>query len=129
MYKGLEQNIVHWTSKVGLECYALRWSYSDHWRGYVVIPEGHIFYMKDYDDCIKKPPCEEGLGYCKHTARDMLDVHGGITYADWAAWNLPKVWLLGFDCGHVYDDPMFGGTYKDLDFVKNECEHLAEQLV
>ena len=135
-----------WTSKVGLTCHAVRETPLAHWRGYAVVPKGHIFYGKDYSDCIKPNPCQsdEPYNYCEHTAEYMLSVHGGITFANhpgpsWAP-NVdldPSVltseWWLGFDCAHAGDDYpssyFHDGVYRDLNYVIEQCEHLAEQLV
>jgi hypothetical protein len=72
-----------------------------------------------------------GIGY------DDLDlrVHGGLTYN---SYDEDKNWVIGFDCAHHGDltpyflldeDSVFGlrGTYRDMEYVKSECENLAEQ--
>ena len=71
-----------------------------------------------------------GIGY------DDLDLHahGGLTYNSYDEDN----WIIGFDCAHyqdlcpyyiLKDDYDFGqrGTYRDMKYVKSECENLAEQ--
>lgn len=82
--------------------------------------------------------------YCGYVDRyhvkqslDHLEVHGGVTYEDEL--------LVGFDCNHIDDlpDPEThkddyyyrildkfypDATFKDIEFVKNECEHLAKQV-
>ena len=72
-----------------------------------------------------------------HVKQDLsnLDVHGGVTYEDEL--------LVGFDCNHSYDLPdpnthYFAyhkatanfpeATFKDIEFVKMECEKLAKQV-
>lgn len=88
--------------------------------GYVAVTEGHPAFQKDYNDV-------------------DVNVHGGLTYADFCQENgkichvpLPgrphKVWWLGFDCAHGWDIPRLGGTLKDETYVKAECESLAKQL-
>ena len=72
-----------------------------------------------------------GVGY------DDLDLqaHGGLTYNSYDDNNN---WVIGFDCAHHGDltpyflldeDSVFGlrGTYRDMQYVKSECENLAEQ--
>jgi hypothetical protein len=138
-----------WQSKVGLTCHAVRETPLAHWRGYVTIPQGHIFYGKDYNDCIKPNRCHEpsAYHYCEHTAEYMLSVHGGITFAGNPGPNWipaptiptnedpvdPNEWWLGFDCAHAGDDypssAFHEGVYRDLNYVIEQCEHLAEQLV
>lgn len=99
--------------------------------GYVGVAEGHPLYGVQYsDDSVS------------------LDAHGGITYSDFcfgdpeghtichvAGDGEPdKVWWFGFDCLHLYDrvpkwsDNDHGDAYRDIDYVKNECRQLAEQL-
>lgn len=88
-----------------------------------------------------------------------LAVHGGITWAkDIDGGNdkypgppVKEHWWFGFDCNHCTDIAPFmeakmqeiakrtglpplpsfleGREYRDLNYVKAECEHLAEQLV
>lgn len=72
----------------------------------------------------------------------LLSVHGGIT---WASDNVPNEdsdgnWWFGFDCGHAGDlipsfadmhilDDLFGeSVYRDMEYVKNECIQLCNQL-
>ena len=74
-----------------------------------------------------------GVGY------DDLDLqaHGGLTYNSYDDNNN---WVIGFDCAHYQDlSPYFLlneeekysfgqiGTYRDMKYVKSECENLAEQ--
>ena len=95
--------------------------------GYVVIPEGHPYYGKGYDDL-------------------PFDVHGGITYSS----SLPEClcltsarqgWVVGFDTGHfsdympaieaLLDRPYCTVTdliYRDFDYVKREVTNLASQI-
>lgn len=73
----------------------------------------------------------------------MIDVHGGVTYAGPAWWSEgDKGWYVGFDCNHCQDiapaapeiieavKKLVKGpiTYKNIDFARNECERLAEQI-
>jgi hypothetical protein len=86
-----------------------------------------------------------------------LDVHGGITFADFCAGeddpahsicHIPgpgepeRVWWLGFDCGHAWDyvpamaalpdlasSALFTrGTYKTVGYVRDQCAQLAALL-
>lgn len=74
-----------------------------------------------------------------------FNVHGGITYAanrapdeDWSA-----RWWFGFDCSHCDDlcpdlmrpdflsimaYPREGQVYRDIEYVRQECRSLADQL-
>jgi len=73
-----------------------------------------------------------GIGY------DNLDLHahGGLTYN---SYDEDKNWVIGFDCAHhgdltpyfLLDETEYGfgqrGVYRDMEYVKSECENLAEQ--
>lgn len=121
-----------WIDKeTGLPCLLVR-SFSGALCGYVGVSRNHPAYKKDWDDV-------------------EVEVHGGLTFAAKCDPSPnarichvvedgedDKVWWLGFDCAHAFDiSPnhlkLFGGplglqTYKDVDFVKNECASLAKQL-
>lgn len=107
-----------------------------HWCGYVAVPPGHPLHGKDYD----------AVG---------ADVHGGLTYANQCSGDIchvpapgepDDVWWFGFDCAHCWDfrpghaalmesvgiptpDWDREEVYRDLAYVRAECESLAEQLV
>lgn len=110
----------------GLPCLVVRNWHSGHWCGYVGVTEGHPAYAKGYNDV-------------------DVDVHGGLTYADFCmhdptehsvchvpgAGEPDTVYWLGFDCGHSFDlSPSYSkmGTYRTLDYVRAECAALALQL-
>lgn len=100
------------------------------WCGYVALPPSHPAYKKRYD------------------ALDV-EVHGGLTYANECAGEICHVpepgepddviWY-GFDCSHAGDvmpallagdikhDFASRDVYRDLAYVKNECENLAAQF-
>jgi hypothetical protein len=90
-------------------------------NGYVLLPDNHPFYGKDYDEI-------------------DVDAHGGITYADEDGW-------IGFDTAHAFDYwapaelAKFGGkpskysvTYEErmhmwtLDLLEKETKRLARQI-
>ena len=77
-----------------------------------------------------------------------FDVHGGLTYSRDGVRGYPidgEFWWFGFDCAHCDDGKDFSimskkykefalkypseGTVRDLDYVVNQCEKLAKQLV
>ena len=76
-------------------------------------------------------PLEHPIAQAK-MPEDELNVHGGITYWD----ERNGSFVVGFDCAHAGDlipkpDHMThweGDTYKDIAFVTNELENLAQQL-
>lgn len=114
----------------GLDCLMVRNSDLFHWCGYVGVKPGHPFFEKHYDEI-------------------NVEVHGGPTYSEACGGFVchktedpqDKTWWIGFDCAHSGDfSPGIGGafmqpperrlygTYKDLDYVKNEVTNLAKQL-
>jgi len=113
-----------WTTKAGLLA-AVIFQPMGHRCGYVQVSEAIEL---DYDDDLF----------------DDIEVHGGLTFGD----NLNRFegYWLGFDCAHVgdgYDKETFRKYYgkefpyfyestgckvRDLNYVVDECESLAEQL-
>lgn len=100
--------------------------------GYVACPPGHPFH---------------GV----HRLSIRVEVHGGLTFAAFDPGD-PERYLIGFDCGHAFDDkpglralvrqwqvlespeymprPLLErlfGTYRTLSYVQSEVESLAEQ--
>lgn len=115
--------------------YIIKFFEDGHRCGYVKIPDNHIFYQKNYDDI-------------------DIDCHGGLTFSELSDGNdLEKGYWIGFDCAH-FDDKYdtdnilkhFGidalnryyqcaekyvddsATVKSLDFVRNECKKIIQQL-
>lgn len=138
-----EPDKVAWTDAVtGMPCVAVRANPAyGNWCGYVAVGPGHPLHGKGY-----------------HEAGEHVDVHGGLSYADGcredepvevAVCHVPEpgspddVWWLGFDCGHAFDlqpawvarDPAvrdmairFRYEYRDVAYVRTQCEALASQL-
>lgn len=97
--------------------------------GYVAVPSGHPLHGKDYGDV-------------------AVEVHGGLTYSGECSGHIchepgpgesDDVWWLGFDCAHAGDLypsmtryawswPATGHVYRDIRFVCDEVERLAQQL-
>ena len=115
--------------ETGLPCLAVRHPTLGHWCGYVGVSRGHALYEKE--DC------------------DSVDVHGGVSFTDKChtgddAKSIchivedgenDDVWWIGFDCAHLYDlSPGYSkrmkieGTYRTLEYVRNECAALAKKL-
>jgi hypothetical protein len=109
----------------GLPCLVRR-SYLGALCGYVGIPKGHPAFGKGYDDV-------------------DVEVHGGLTFADELKNSreeypdlVDDLWLLGFDCAHLYDlvpgMQQFKNArhthdfYRDMDYVRGEIARLAQQL-
>jgi len=103
----------------GLRCEMVRHAILGHWCGYVSIPKGHPYFEQDYDT-------------------PEIDVHGGLTWARAfpGGENHPATddWWFGFDCAHAGDLTPGSGlhsgddVYRDMIYVRAECESLAAQL-
>jgi hypothetical protein len=128
-----EPDEVRWVDEEsGLECIINRNTGLGILCGYVWIKKGHPYYKEEYEELNK-------LGNIK--------VHGDLTFS--RSGRDLDTWLLGFDCGHDSDiiplelrNPIeadlskrFGNevecdsvSYKNIEFLKNECRSLARQL-
>lgn len=120
-----EPDLLIWTSKEGMPLMARR-NQLGNWCGYCGVHTEHPAYGAHYDDV------------------DDIYVHGGLTYAgpDPEFEGIrPNLWYFGFDCAHAGDYipglPITRFTafppdnlveYRTLEYVKLECERLAEQL-
>lgn len=128
-----EPDKVQWQDETtGLPCLIVRGP-SGALCGYVGVAESHPDFRKGYD----------GVD---------VDVHGGLTFADFCAdsddeskhiCHVPgpgepdRVWWLGFDCSHSGDySPKYNSkygpsgyeTYAALPYVKHQVTKLAHQL-
>ena len=113
----------------GYRCFIRRNPELKHLCGYVELPKKHKLYGKDYIN--------------NEEIFNELDVHGGVTYTNeirFKQQNYTIDYVVGFDCAHAgdyspYSLPFLGmnkrianETYKDIDYVTNECKNLAKQL-
>jgi hypothetical protein len=115
--------------------------------GYVGVANEHPFYGKSYNDLDVE--VHGGLTYA-----DACQVDGPICHVPEPG-EPDDVWWFGFDCAHAYDlvpglitDPTDSlivslytsferlgdlasdrDTYRDINYVRNEVENLANQLV
>lgn len=116
-------------------CYIIRHPAFGCLLGYVRLSKEHPLFGKDLSS---------------YDSKYDIDVHGGVSHANekFPGCSLPQItlnhdegyWYIGFDCAHAGDvapalDLAPGGynnypygTYKDVNFVKNECKKLAAQL-
>lgn len=115
-----------------LPCRLLRHPDLGHLCGYVGVPPAHPCSGKGYDDV-------------------EVEVHGGLTFAREGGGRpeLPEdFWRFGFDCAHYGDyspptderaqaihlevtgriGPRSDEIYRNWSYVRQETEHLAEQL-
>lgn len=127
-----EPDKIQWQDEAtGLPCLIVRGP-SGALCGYVGVPEGHPLHGRDYDDV-------------------DIDVHGGLSFASACQADTPEdhgvchrpspgepdhVWWLGFDCAHAgdfcprHDRLRFqGDEYRDVAYVRQECQSLARQLI
>lgn len=120
----------------GVPCLMVRNVEMGNWCGYAAVPPGHPWHGKDMN------------------ALEAVDAHGGLTYANKCGGHichLPEpgesddVWWLGFDFAHWQDVMPFtlkmrgafsldvaadaDVTYKDVAYVRAECERLADQVL
>lgn len=157
-----EPNEVFFTH-LGLPCCIVRHVSFGHLCGYVGVDPGHPFHGLNYDAQIEgakeflkqamqhpKAPAlwtelyelrEQGVLGETISLCTLMDVHGGLTYAD----NAPPIkvegydgyWWFGFDCAHLGDlVPILAnssfhqrGEYRTFEYVKDQVRRLAEQLV
>lgn len=100
-----------YTCKNGLEfkCIIKRTPHGKHLCGYVLLTKDNKYFEVEYDDI-------------------RIHVHGGLTFSDF----YESVWMVGFDCGHYNDyQPAYeysSGVYRDMEYVINECQNLAEDF-
>lgn len=104
----------------GYKCFIQRHPELKHLCGYVELPKEHKLYGSFSEE-------------------EDFKVHGGVTYTGKREFEQPNYiadYVLGFDCGHDGDlvpylyncNPLIGGSYKDIEYVTNECKNLAKQL-
>lgn len=136
-----------WETKVGLMAVA-GMNGSGYRVGYVAVESDHPLFGVHYShevDLLFRPPTRPDC---------LLTVHGGLTYSgdsdtDYPIKSETPLWWFGFDCGHCDDAPSpewlelmkgvmpgmaemyssLGGVHRTLEFVIEECEELARQLV
>lgn len=111
------------------------------WCGYIKMEEDHPWINDSYDDINNKLRQEDKY------------VHGGLTFKD--EYDLSDLIksetaniFIGFDCGHINDIKPLGSsialkiftrileegqdthlTYKDIEYVMNECKQLADWVI
>jgi hypothetical protein len=134
-----EPDRLEWRSEMhGLSCLISR-NGLGAWCGYVAVPPGHPWHELDYNT-------EVFHG---------VEVHGGLTYSDHCSGHIchvpapgepDDVWWLGFDCAHGCDYVpgmyaaggirarmgdiflMSGEKYRNIQYVREQCEDLARQV-
>lgn len=124
----IEPNLVEFEAH-GLACCVMRMS-SGQLNGYVRVPPA--LYGLSFDSLIAVPygsihiigsPVRVSYAY------DVIEVHGGITYAHEALGD----WWVGFDTAHANDivpahEPFPDAEYRDLVYVRAQTTDLARQI-
>jgi len=95
-------------------------------NGYVRIPENHPYYDKDYTS----------------DELENIECHGGLTFS--GELEGETGFFIGFDTAHYQDYmpfmqfalgqramelPYDQAVYKDINYVRNECRNIVDQLV
>ena len=106
-----------WMTSSGLLAVSI-FANESHRCGYVGVPKSNSLHGVPYS----------GYGMCQCTPEYIFNVHGGITFSGPLQGD---EWWFGFDCAHHGDATMYTthGIFRDLDFVINECESLATQIM
>jgi hypothetical protein len=97
---------------LGFKCLIIRHPTQKHLCGYVLLPRGHPYFGKDYEDI-------------------PVSVHGGLTFGAVEG----DYYRIGFDCAHIDDfapgspSPLHNcGTYRNIRYVTRELKKLCRQL-
>lgn len=106
-------------------CCILRMPWSGTLNGYVALTKQNSYFGKNYNDI-------------------DIDCHFGLTYSRYHLSSIEdnifnNVWWIGFDTLHCDDLQPYiydleskyqdNRTYKDFDFVKNECIKIVDQII
>lgn len=141
-----EPDKIEWKDKeTGMDCIIRRNAQMGFLCGYVAVGPQHPYFEKEYDDI--DIDVHGGLTYA---AACDGDPDNGVCHP---SENGDHAWWFGFDCGHARDltpgtretvfnicnmmeSSLFSGTdltrecdqYRDVSYVKQQCEQLAKQL-
>lgn len=125
-----EPDVKNWVdSETGKFCRILR-QISGYLCGYVkILPESKLYELSSYEEHLIHFP-----ELTIYSLNDLIEVHGGITFSGLD--RLSENYMLGFDCGHVWDkypDPLFifnaeNSKYRDIQYVTEQTIYLAMQL-
>lgn len=145
-----EPDKVQWVDEgTGLDCLIVRGP-SGALCGYVGVGPDHPWHGKGYSRCLR----DCGEDWCSHSPGTLVEVHGGLTFADACAesedpshgiCHVPEpgrpehVWWFGFDCAHSGDvtpasnarmswRASYDEHYRDLGYVERQVARLAQQI-
>ena len=130
-----EPDKVQWQDeKTKLPCIAVRHRTLGHWCGYVGADKSNKLYGHSFGFEFSEPLGELSVhGGVTHTGTCSEDEHGVCHIVEKGEDD--DIWWIGFDCAHLYDyspnmndKPIGDEVYKNLDYVKQECRDLAEQI-
>ena len=113
---------------LGLPCLLMRNTSVGTWCGYVGVPKNSRLNSKRH---YTSSNSENGISPLEKAIYD-ISVHGGLTYSGRRKKG-DDTWYFGFDCAHsgdlmIYSLDTEGDTYKNKQFVIEECLNLARQL-
>lgn len=136
-----EPDKMQWKDQeTGLPCLIVRHAFLGTLCGYVGVDKNHPLFEKDYEEA--DVSVHGRLTFASHCSPSE-DVHAICHVIEPGE---EEVWWFGFDCGHSMDTcpamlklaedlnalpgAAFLGkvTYKNIEYVKNECKELAAQL-
>ena len=131
-----EPDFIEWEDKeTGLKCQIIRQRTGGNLCGYVGVNKDSKIHGLDYHCPIFVEDLETGQGLYRDGVTQAINVHGGITFSGRFNGD-DKTWWFGFDCSHYGDyvpirprDWVSGGVYRDWDYVKDEVESLARQIL
>jgi hypothetical protein len=143
----------------GVACLALRHPGAGHWCGYAAVPPGHRWHGLGYsacysDDCPDGETCPHyadvevhgGITFAEKCApkRSDRDPREQVCHVPRPG-EPDDVWWLGFDFHHAWDiapafemrkreagmrdEPPGSYVYRDIEYVKGECESVARQIL
>lgn len=129
----------------GLPCLMNRNSLAGSWCGYVGVPEGHPYFGKEYDEV--KLDGHGGVNFASFCQAG--DESNNVCHIPDPG-ESDRIWWFGFDCNHGFDlapgmiaferahglpsfhemlaSRVFTPRYRDIDYVKDQCAKLAQQL-
>jgi hypothetical protein len=97
-------------------------------NGYILLPQNHPFYGKDYDSV--PISVHGGVTFGQVFDSDSFkewiekrEFFGDINFDNYQKFN--NYWILGFDTGHCGDNPI----YCSKDYVENETNSMLEQCL
>jgi hypothetical protein len=141
-----EPDRVDWKTKAGLSAIALRHP-SGHWCGYVAVPPGHPAYGNDDESIVEVHGgvtfANKCGGYVCHVPEpdepaEVFWIGFDFAHCDDAspsAWDEKEGWTRWSDDGRTaFWGPkatmgaVVKGLYRDLPYVRTECESVGKQL-